>query len=194
MNLQDDGSADPPPLTRSLVRPPGSRARPGTPGRPPHVRRPRTTFSRRRTAHDDVTSYLWQGCGRQADLVLPDEFENALRIVGVDGEDVGCPPSGPLWQRRGLTELWPGVLVQRRRVHKKHIDPASPQLEAHSVPVLDQERHTEQWQWIARASRRGNRIERSKPKHARDALLAVPLEVAQPAQVRFRWVDRCGIR
>ena len=32
-----DGSAAPPPLTRSLVRPPGSRAGPGTPGRPPHV-------------------------------------------------------------------------------------------------------------------------------------------------------------
>ena len=37
LTLQDDGSAAPPPLTRSLVRPPGSRAGPGTPGRPPHV-------------------------------------------------------------------------------------------------------------------------------------------------------------
>jgi hypothetical protein len=53
------------------------------------------------------------------------------RIVGVDGEYVGCPPLGGLRQWGGLTELWPGVFVQRRSVHEKHIDPASPQFEGH---------------------------------------------------------------
>jgi hypothetical protein len=58
----------------------------------------------------------------------------------------------------------------------------SPQLEEHGVPVLDQERHTEQRQWVALTGCQGNRIELSKPKHARDPLLAVPSEVAQAAQ------------
>ena len=138
-----------------------------------HFARPRTG------SRDDVTSCRRRGCWRQADLVLPDQAENAVRIVWVDGEDVGCPPSGCLRQRRRLTELWPGVLVQRWRVHEKHIDPTSPQFEGHGVPVFDQERYAEQRQGVALTRRRGNRIERSKPKHARDPLLAVPPEVAQ---------------
>src|SRR5262252_2653367 len=93
--------------------------------------------------------YRWGASGRQADLVLPDQVENALRIVWVDRENMGCPPPGCLRQRRGLTELSPGVLVQRRRVYEKHIDPASPQLEGHGVTVLDQERYAEQRQWVA---------------------------------------------
>jgi len=52
------------------------------------------------------------GCGRQADMVLPDQVENPLHIVWVDAEDVGCPATGCLRQRGGVTELWPGVLVQ----------------------------------------------------------------------------------
>jgi membrane-bound metal-dependent hydrolase YbcI (DUF457 family) len=56
-------------------------------------------------------SSRWRGCRRQANLALPDQVENALRIVRVDGEDVGCPPAGCLRQRRGLTELRPGVVV-----------------------------------------------------------------------------------
>jgi hypothetical protein len=60
---------------------------------------------------DDVTSSRWRGCGRQADLVLPDQVENTLSIVWVDGEDVGRPPPGCFRQWRGLTEVWPGVLV-----------------------------------------------------------------------------------
>jgi hypothetical protein len=95
---------------------------------------------------------------------------------------MGCPPSGCRRLRRWLTELWPGVLVQRRRVHEIHIYPASPQLEGRSVPVFDQERHTEQRQWVALTGCQGNRIELSKPKHTRDPLLAVPPEVAQAAQ------------
>jgi len=142
----------------------------------------REARSRTSLARADVASYRRRGCGRQADLVLPDQVENALRIVWVDGENVGCPPSGCLRQRRGLTKLWPGVLVQRRRVHEKHIYPASPQLEGHGVPVLDQERHAEQRQWVALTGGRGNRIERSKPQHARDPFIAVPPEVAQAAQ------------
>ena len=138
-------------------------------------------IAHRRPAHM-TTSYRWWGCGRQADLVFPDQAENALRIVRVDGEDMGCPPSGCRRLRRWLTELWPGVLVQRRRVHEEHIYPVSPQLEGHGVPVFDQEWHTEQRQWVALTGRRGNRIERSKPKHARDPLLAIPPEVAQAAQ------------
>ena len=90
------------------------------------------------------------------------------RAPSGSGED--SQNSGPEYSSSGGAYT-KNTLIPRRRSSR-----------AHSVPVLDQERHTEQWQWIARASRRGNRIERSKPKHARDALLAVPLEVAQPAQ------------
>ncbi len=122
------------------------------------------------------------GCGDQADLVRPDEVENALCIVWVDGEDMGSPPSACIRMPRRFTKLWPGVVVQRRRIHEKHVYPASPQLEGHGVPVFDQERHTEQGQQVAFTGRRGNRIERSKPKHARDPIFAVPLEVAQSAQ------------
>ena len=133
-------------------------------------------------SRDKVTSHRWRGCGRQSDLVLPHQVENALRIVWVDREDVGGPPSGCLWHWRGLTELWPGVLIQRWRVHEKNVDPVSPQFEGHCVSVLDQERHAEQRQWVALTGRRGNRIERSKPEHARDPPLAVPPEVAEAAE------------
>src|SRR5262245_49231010 len=95
---------------------------------------------------------------------------------------MSCPPSGCCRLRRWLTERWPGVLVQRRRVHEKHIYHASPQLEGRGVPVVDQEWHAKQRQWVALTGRRGNRIERSKPEHARDPLLAIPSEVAQAAQ------------
>jgi hypothetical protein len=66
---------------------------------------------------------------------------------------MGLPTIGCLRERRGLTELWPAVLIQRRRVYEEHIYPTSPQLEEHGVPVLDQERHTEQRQWIALTGR-----------------------------------------
>jgi inner membrane protein len=140
-----------------------------------------------RTAHDRLNGVglavvRRRGCRRQAELILPDQIENALRIVRVDGEDMGCPPSGCIRERRRLTELWPGVLIQRRRVHEEHVYPAPPQLERHGVPVFDQERYAEQRQRVSLAGRRGDRIERSKPKHARDPLVAVPSEVAQAAQ------------
>src|SRR5512133_2903677 len=78
-------------------------------------RRPQDQRTHQRTAgrsRGNVTSYWWRGCGPQADLVLPDQVENAFRVVWVEGEDVSGPPSGCLRERRGLTELWPGVLVQ----------------------------------------------------------------------------------
>lgn len=35
-----------------------------------------------------------RSCGRQPDLVRPDQAQNAVRIVGIHGEDVGGPPAG----------------------------------------------------------------------------------------------------
>jgi hypothetical protein len=133
-------------------------------------------------SHDDVTSCRWRGCGRQADLVLPDQVEKALRIVWVDGEDVGGPPSGCLRQRRGLTELLPGVLVQWRRVHEIHVYPVSPQLKGHGVPVLDQERYTQQRQQAALTGRRATASSaRSRSTPAIRSSRSPP-EVAQAGQ------------
>ena len=97
--------------------------------RPPDTRR--NSCSLAGTAQRAATSrpLRWRGCRGQTDLVLPDQVENTLRIVWVDGEDVAGPPPCCFRQRRGLAELWPGVVVQWRCVHEKHVYPASPQLE-----------------------------------------------------------------
>ena len=138
---------------------------------PPGIMSPRAVRASRA-----VTSrpHRGRGCGDQVDLVLPDQVENTLCIVWVDGEDVASPPSACLRHRRGLAELWSGVVVEWRCVHEKHVYPASPQLEGNGVPILDEERHAKQRQWVALTGRRGNRIERSKPKHACDPLLRGP--------------------
>jgi hypothetical protein len=98
---------------------------------------------------------------------------------GSSGRMWAAHPRGCLRQRRRLTQLWPGVVVQRRRVHEEHTDPEAPQLKGHGVPVFDQERDPEQRQWVTLTRRRGNRIKRSQPEHARDPLLAISPEVAQ---------------
>jgi hypothetical protein len=122
------------------------------------------------------------GCGREADLVLPDQVENALRIVWVmgrmwvahhraaSGSGEGSQNSGPEYSSSGGAYT-KNTFIPRRRSSR-----------AQGVPVLDQERHAEQRQCVALTGRWGNRIERSKPKHARDPLLAVSPEVGQAAQ------------
>ena len=96
------------------------------------------------------------------DLVLPDEIEDALSIMGVDRKNVRCPPSGRLRCGRRLRELRTGVVVERGCIDEVDIDPSAAQLDGHGISVLDQERDTEQRQRGPLTGCRRNRVELAK--------------------------------
>ena len=52
------------------------------------------TFARR--SGYQPTSNRRRHRGRQSDLFLPEHFDNALRVMGVNRKNVRCPPSGRL--------------------------------------------------------------------------------------------------